>query len=357
MFVSKNIPFKNLKSHLSRRDFLKFFSLSMAGLMLPTNLLTRLDATGISDRQNWLFGRVTQQGFPLYEAPTTDSEMISRLPFDSVYRITDVKINKTATAAIRTWYQLNNMGYAHSARIQPVRMQINTPVSHIPENGRLGEITIPYVDAYSRIEQPRRILHRFYYGSTFWVLNSLIDETGSHWYELLDDRFYGRWYIPANSMRMVTDSELTPIAPEVPFRDKRLVISLARQTLTAYLQDRVVLRTRISTGVRLREGGFASEPGTYRIFRKRPCRYMFAPPRDAYRGFNLPGVPWVSYFYKDGEAFHGTYWHNAFGLPMSAGCINMTHQTAKWLYRWTTPNPPPNEYNFAGREGTLVVIE
>ena len=357
MSVSKNNPFYKLKSQLSRRDFLKFCSLSVAGLMLPTNLLARLDTTNISDRENWLFGRVTRAGHPLYESPTTDSEMLRNLRFDSIYPITGVSLSPPGTSVIRTWYQLNNMGYAHSSRIQPVHMKLNTPGKRIPNVGCLGEITIPYVDAFSRIEAPRRILHRFYYGSTFWVLNSLVDEAGSYWYELLDDRFRGRWYIPSNSMRLVPDSELTPIAPEIPFRDKRVVISLARQTLTAFIKDRVVLRTRISTGVRLREGGFASEPGTYRIFRKRPCRYMFAAPRDDYRGFDLPGVPWVSYFFKDGEAFHGTYWHNSFGLPMSAGCINMTHQDAKWLYRWTTPNPPPNQYNFAGSDGTLVVIE
>ena len=325
--------------------------------MLPTDLLARLDATGLADRENWLYGRVTRAGHPLYESPSTDSEMIGRLPFDSVYRITGIKLNPPRSSVIRTWYQLNNMGYAHSARIQPVQMRINAPAKRIPRDGCLGEITIPYVDAYSSMDERRRVVHRLYYGSTFWVLDSLLDEAGSRWYELLDDRFYLKYYVPADCMRLVPNSELTPLDPDVPFRDKKLVVSLARQTLTASIKDKVVLRTRISTGVRLREGGFASEPGTYRIFRKRPCRYMFAAPRDDYRGFNLPGVPWVSYFYKDGEAFHGTYWHNSFGLPMSAGCINMTHQAAKWLYRWTTPNPPPDVYNYAGREGTLVVIE
>jgi len=357
MFVSEKFPLKQINSNLSRRDFLKLCSLSMAGLMLPPNLLARLDATGLSDRENWLYGRVTQAGHPLYESPSTDSEMIGRLPFDSVYRITDIKLNPPRTSVIRTWFQLNNLGYAHSARIQPVRMRINPPQKRIPRDGCLGEITIPFVDAYSSIAKPRRVVHRFYYGSTFWVLDSLVDEAGRHWYELLDDRFYVKYYVPADGMRLVPDSELTPLAVDVPFRDKKLVVSLARQTLTAYIRDKEVLRIRISTGVRLREGGFASKPGRFRIFRKRPCRYMFASPRDDYRGFNLPGVPWVSYYYKDGEAFHGTYWHNAFGLPMSAGCINMSPQAAKWLYRWTTPNPPPDVYNYADRDGTLVVIE
>ena len=42
-------------------------------------------------------------------------------------------------------------------------------------------------------------------------------------------------------------------------------------------------------------------------------------------------------FTGDGQAFHGTYWHENFGAPMSHGCINMRTSEAKWIYRWTTP--------------------
>jgi len=51
----------------------------------------------------------------------------------------------------------------------------------------------------------------------------------------------------------------------------------------------------------------------------------------------LPGVPWTCFFAQGGYAFHGTYWHNNFGLQMSHGCINMRNADAKWLFRWTTP--------------------
>ena len=39
--------------------------------------------------------------------------------------------------------------------------------------------------------------------------------------------------------------------------------------------------------------------------------------------YELPGVPWVSYFTGNGVAFHGTYWHDNFGSPTSHGCLNM----------------------------------
>jgi lipoprotein-anchoring transpeptidase ErfK/SrfK len=150
---------------------------------------------------------------------------------------------------------------------------------------------------------------------------------------------------------------LTPISADFPPEDKRILVDLASQTVTAYEGDRVVFMSRVSTGVRLREGGFATPKGNYRTTRKRPCRHM-ANPANAYgSGFDLPGVPWVSYFTSDGVAFHGAYWHNDFGVPHSHGCINMTPQAAKWIYRWTTPTVPPEYYYYAEKDGTRVIVQ
>jgi lipoprotein-anchoring transpeptidase ErfK/SrfK len=40
----------------------------------------------------------------------------------------------------------------------------------------------------------------------------------------------------------------------------------------------------------------------------------------------------------DGIAIHGAFWHNAFGERRSHGCINVTPEDAKWIFRWTTPH-------------------
>ena len=53
--------------------------------------------------------------------------------------------------------------------------------------------------------------------------------------------------------------------------------------------------------------------------------------------YELPGVPWTCFFTAQGHAFHGTYWHENFGVPMSHGCINMRTEEAKWLFRWALP--------------------
>ena len=49
--------------------------------------------------------------------------------------------------------------------------------------------------------------------------------------------------------------------------------------------------------------------------------------------YDLPGVPWVMYYY-DEYAIHGAYWHANFGTPTSHGCTNMTIAEAKALYSW-----------------------
>ena len=73
-------------------------------------------------------------------------------------------------------------------------------------------------------------------------------------------------------------------------------------------------------------------------------------------GFDLPGVPWVQYITKGGISFHGTFWHNDFGRPRSHGCINMSSQAAKWLYRWTSPQVSLNKEFAYGSRGTNVEI-
>ncbi|KAA3644038.1 MAG: hypothetical protein DWQ07_18150 [Chloroflexi bacterium] len=43
------------------------------------------------------------------------------------------------------------------------------------------------------------------------------------------------------------------------------------------------------------------------------------------------------FFAPGGYAFHGTYWHNNYGIQMSRGCVNMRNEDAKWLFRWLEP--------------------
>ena len=77
---------------------------------------------------------------------------------------------------------------------------------------------------------------------------------------------------------------------------------------------------------------------------------------DDVEAYELPGVPWVCFFHKDGIALHGTYWHNNFGRRMSHGCVNLRMQDALWIYRWTTPLIAPGEW-YTRDYGTRLSIQ
>lgn len=339
---------------LNRRQFLKLCGSGAAALFLSATWFNR--ASALPMRPKGLLGRVTLNGHKLRREPDHEAEVLEEMKLDSLWPITGATVSEDKNQANRIWYELDGIGFSHSGRIQPVRDKLNPVSASIPAEGCLGEVTVPFVDAYTSTDAKRFILYRFYYASTFWVLNQIYDQYGGAWYELLDDRYYRVFYVPAATIRLVPDRELSAISPEVPEDEKHILVDLATQSLWAYEGDLVVFMARISSGIRLEEGGFATPRGRYRTIRKRPCRHM-ANPANAYgSGFDLPGVPWVSYFTSDGVAFHGAYWHNNFGNPHSHGCINMAPQDAKWLYRWTTPTVPPDQYVYSGGSGTQVVI-
>lgn len=122
--------------------------------------------------------------------------------------------------------------------------------------------------------------------------------------------------IPAEYIPMTP----TPIAM-VP--GKMIYVVLSEQRVYVY-EESVLLKTFIiSSGI----PGYDTVTGDYLIQTKLPSTTMSGP------GYYLENVPWVMYFHL-GYSFHGTYWHENFGVPMSHGCLNMRKEDAKWLYDW-----------------------
>ncbi|HKI53551.1 MAG TPA: L,D-transpeptidase, partial [Anaerolineales bacterium] len=97
--------------------------------------------------------------------------------------------------------------------------------------------------------------------------------------------------------------------------------------------------------------------GEFRTYHKGPAVHMTNQGDALENIYNLPGVPWCSFFTGAGHAFHGTYWHNDYGRPRSHGCVNLPSDAAKFLYRWTLPNVPPDvDYIHLPGEGTHVQV-
>lgn len=158
------------------------------------------------------------------------------------------------------------------------------------------------------------------------------------WAKIAHDKRWARYraigyeeiYVPLGLVEPLTSEMLTPIHPEVEpevTEVKRVEISLKDQKLTAYEGEIPVLETLVSTGTRY----YPTVKGTHRIFTVRLARRM------AGADWDLPGVPFVMYFHWNGQAIHGTYWHENFGQPMSHGCVNLPTEKAAWLFRWVNP--------------------
>ncbi len=203
-------------------------------------------------------------------------------------------------------------------------------------------MTVPYTDARWDLGMNERVAYRFYYETTHWVIGFTYASDGSPWYHVLDDKWELVLYVPAEHIRLIPSSELKIISPEVPPEAKRIEVRTLEQVVIAYEWDRPVFMAKTATGAEFSNGKFYTPAGRHKTFHKRPSRHMAAG-NLARNGYDLPGIPWVSYITESGIAFHGTYWHNDYGRPRSHGCINLTSQAAKWIFLWTLPSVQPNE--------------
>ncbi len=102
-------------------------------------------------------------------------------------------------------------------------------------------------------------------------------------------------------------------------------VDLSQQRVYAYAGDTLVNSFVVSTGT----WQTPTVTGKYKVWIKLRSSDMSGP------GYYLPDVPYIMYFYK-GYGFHGTYWHNNFGTPMSHGCVNLTISDAEWLYNFSS---------------------
>ncbi len=363
---------------ISRRDFLKLGSMALLGMALPSlpaiplsfplrtdSLLlgaavTRKHSASLprsQHPQDLLFqqGRVLEDSVTVYDAPTFSANRVKLLWLDAVISLQGVVYSEDTTSHNQVWYQLGENEYVHSGVVQPVRTSLNPLAASLPEGGALAEVTVPFTDAHWGPATSELVAYRYYYETTHWVIQVVTGDLGETWYAVLDDKWELTYYVPTSHLRIIPEEELTPLSPEVPAILKYLEVRLADQLVIAYEGYVPVFMARTASGGRFRDGNFDTPQGDYITFHKRPTRHMAAGNLAA-NGYDLPGVPWICYITKSGIAFHGTYWHNNFGAPRSHGCLNLTPQAAKWVYRWTHPYVHPNEQMRYEDYGTSVRI-
>ena len=335
----------------SRRDFLKVSSAGLLGLFLADLRLDRVFAAETPKQ-----GRITISGVNLYSEPFLNAKKMDIFGRDVIVNISGESDGDKGygNPFNSTWYLINNEGYTYSGWVQPVETLHQQTVTELPTTTVLGEITVPFCDTRRGMSILADRGYRIYYSSTHWITNVVVNRNEkSIWYKIYDRQIQESLYVPAHEMRLISPNELDLLSPEVPEENKYIYVDLATQSVTAFEDEKPVLIARCSSG----DKGTKTPLGEFRTFHKGPSIHMTNQGDVAGYIYDLPGVPWVSFFTGNGVALHGTYWHNDYGRPSSRGCVNLTPSDAKFIYRWTRPEvPPETPYLYQPGDGTLVKV-
>jgi hypothetical protein len=180
-----------------------------------------------------------------------------------------------------------------------VEARLNPIVSSLPEGLHAAEITVPYSQSYlNRREHEWTPLYRLYYETNHWVTQVVEGPDGEPWYRIKDEMLMNDsldYYVPANHVRLIPDDEMTPLSPEVPLGQKSVEVSLEKQELTAFENSRVVLKTKISSGLNYHPEGeisWLTPSGTFNVQTKMfPSTWVVDNFRPILKHTSFPACP------------------------------------------------------------------
>ena len=350
----------------SRRDFLKLTGASLGTLAINPGRVFDFDTLSRPKQlpqfpNSQIIGRVVDHDVALRSQPTNDPDIaIAKLSADTLVEWGRQVVGNVIGGLTNQRYVETPQGFIYSSVVQPTRNLPNTPITEIPTGmpGFWAEVTVPYVELAHEgvVASPwlqSNIQYNFpprlYYGQVVWM-DKIRTNNGFveyRWNEDVNGHGYGYgaygefFWADGAGFKVLTDGDVAPIDPEVDPNDKRIEADLDYQTLSCYEGSTEVYFCRISSGINYDPATdevndkFATPVGNLLTHWKIISQNMTAGSFQS--GYSTPAVPWSTMISGDGVAIHGAFWHNAFGEKRSHGCINVTPEDAKWIFRWTTP--------------------
>src|ERR1700690_1228558 len=348
---------------LSRRDFLKLTGIIAGTLMLNPFLGSRefvIPALTQFPAGNQL-GRIAVTPYfnstVLRTAPNENATAIRNVNQDEVVVWLREVVGSTATGDFSEQWVETPDGFLYLPYVQPVRNLPNKPISAVPAGkpGFWAEVTVPYVDLVIQNQPIAPAIKfltehiepvRLYYGQVVWLDQVGTDSTGKVVYRFNESPGHGYGYgdtflADAPAFRPLTPDDVSPISPDVDPATKKITVDATpqHQTLSCFEGKNEVYFCRISTGDD--SSGYSTPIGDQATARKMFSIHMSASLGKAGgsdSGYDTMAVPWPTFFNLNvGAAIHGVFWHNFFGMQKSHGCINVSPEDAKWIYRWTSP--------------------
>jgi len=358
-----------MKPSFSRRDFLKLAGASLGVMAFSPMRSPMLDALYTPKRlpqfpASDVIGRVVDNDIDLRSRPTNDPNLntsIAKLTADTLVEWGREVVGSVIGGLSNQRYIETSQGYIYASVLQPTRNLPNTPVAEIPagQPGFWAEVTVPYIDLTHDgiVASPwlqDHILYNFpprlYYGQVVWI-DQVRQNNGFVEYRWNEDAYghgygyggsYGEFFWgDAAGFKVLTDADVAPVSPDIEPDQKKIFVDLDYQTLSCFEGPSEVFFCRISSGKNfdpvtgLISDEYATPAGNLITHWKIISKNMTA--GSAQAGYSTPAVPWNTFVSGEGIAIHGAFWHNAFGEKRSHGCINVSPEDAKWIFRWTTP--------------------
>lgn len=332
---------------ITRRAFLKFTAASLALIGLPAErLIAATSGPGeLTIGTEWRLGRAIY-GVSVRPIPSWGSAVLYWIQPEQVFTILGAVLGDRPNSYNNVWYLIPG-GYVHSGWVQPMTHYGPQPVEHnIPEWGFWGEVCRPTAIARKGPHNNAEQAYLLYYGSVHHVLSVVDDPAGGSWYQIYDELPpTDTYWVRSHHIRRLTDWDLRPINPHIPLEQKRIEVNLAGQSVICYEGEQPVFFTRCASGAKFNyddgtSEDFSTPKGEHAVLLKQPSRHMKGGVEGEDDFFDLPGVPWNTFFTFEGIAIHGTYWHNDYGIQRSHGCVNVSPEAAHWIYRWTYPVAP-----------------
>ena len=340
----------------SRRDFLKLAGLGLGSLAFrptPLESVKRLPQFPAGDYLGRVAVTPNFYSTALRAQPDENSPILRNVAQDEVVIWHREVIGTNVAGRInRRWVQTPE-GFIYTSDLQPVRNFPNAPIGALPpgKDGFWAEVTVPYVDLqlqtapispmvkYSlETSQPIRL----YYGQVVWIDQVGAAADGTVMYRVneaapLHGYGYGDIFIADGAaFKPLTDEDVSPINPQVDPNLKKIVVDATpgRQILSCYEGNTEVFFCRVSTGYGER---YSTPTGDQAVSWKIFSLHMAAN-TSSDSGYDTMAVPWAVFFNTNaGAAIHGTFWHNDFGTRRSHGCVNVSPEDAKWIFRWCSP--------------------
>lgn len=320
---------------ISRREFIKGASAALAGVALPRKVppveFPNTESLPAS------LGRIAtwwQQAIRI--GPSQKAEAVAWKRRDDIIPLYAALAGDAPWPSNPIWYQTDG-GFIHSGYVQPVEDSPSSEViAEVPDPGFWAEVCVPFASARSRPDS-LYVAHKLYYGTVYRVVNAVTDEGGEWWYQLREGVTWAPGpYVPTWSVRRIPPEELAPISPGRT--DKWIEININAQLISCLEGDNRVFVTFVGSGL----PGTATPRGEQRLLYKRHTQRMIGGSGSDY--YDLPGIAFPVYFTYNGVAIHGTYWHNDYGRRHSHGCVNVSNDAAKWIFRWSDPVAPYTEF-------------